>query len=113
MRRSWALLVSLAMTAACVSDLITVEAPKQAPQQNPLAARGQSSFEQRRRDCWEMPSAQACFDVGLNYEMGLVVAVDVTTALEFYDKACSLEKQDEHCQAAQRLRERANQPASQ
>ena len=26
-----------------------------------------------RSDCWEMPNAQACYDVGMNYEMGLAV----------------------------------------
>lgn len=103
MRR--ATLCALMLAAACGGgDLLGVEAPKQRGNVNPMRERGAKSFEQRKKDCWDMPSAQACYDVGMNYEMGLAVDPDAAVALEYYDKACELERQKEHCDAAARMR---------
>ncbi len=85
-------------------EFIEPEPPTQQGKENPMQDRGARSFDQRQTDCWDMPSAQACYDVGLNYELGLVVEPNRATALEYYDKACSIERQPEHCEAAKRLR---------
>ena len=95
------------LTGCGAEALLGIESPTQSGKVNPMTKRGAKSFDQRKRDCREMPNAQACYDVGMNYEMGLAVEPNVTTALEFYDKACELDKQKEHCEAAARLR--ANQ----
>ena len=92
---------------ACSSravELIDPAPPKQQGKVNPMLARGARSFDQRQRDCWDMPSAQACYEVGLNYELGLAIKPNRATALEYYDKACGIERQPEHCEAAARLR---------
>ena len=102
-----ALLLLLMTPVACGGgDLLGIEAPGQKGKVNTMTERGAESFDQRKKDCWEMPNAQACYDVGMNYEMGLAVEPDTTVALEFYDKACELEKQKEHCDAASALREK-------
>jgi TPR repeat protein len=98
-------LALLFVTACGGSDLLGIEAPKQSGKVNPMTERGARGFEQRKKDCYEMPNAQACYDVGLNYEMGLAGEPDPKLALEYYDKACELEHQEEHCEAAKRLRE--------
>jgi TPR repeat protein len=85
-------------------ELIEPAPPKQQGKDNPMQARGERSFDQRQTDCWDMPSAQACYEVGLNYELGLATKPDRATALEYYDKACRIEGQVEHCEAAERLR---------
>jgi len=103
------LVLVLGLGAGC--DQIPIELPeppaepKQQGKENPMEARGARSFEQRQSDCWDMPSAQACYEVGLNYELGLAVKANRDTALEYYDKACGLERQPDHCQAAERLRQ--------
>ncbi len=98
-------LLAAATAAGCSgSDLLGVEPPKQRGSVNPMAERGRDSYEQRQRDCYEMPNAAACYEVGMNYEMGLATEIDIPRAIEFYDKACSLESQKEHCDAAERLR---------
>ncbi|MBW2459718.1 MAG: SEL1-like repeat protein [Deltaproteobacteria bacterium] len=101
------LMVSLVVAAACTKSqlkLIEPGEPKQQGKENPMKARGARGFDQRQQDCWDMPSAQACYEVGLNYELGLAVKANRATALEYYDKACGLEKHPDHCQAAERLR---------
>lgn len=105
MRRSSLCAFILAAAACGGGDLLGVEAPKQKGSVNPMRERGEKSFEQRKRDCLEMPNAQACYDVGMNYEMGLAVDPDREVALEFYDKACALEHQKGHCDAAARMRD--------
>lgn len=94
----------VALSACGAGELLVFEDPKQAGKVNPMKDRGEKSIEQRERDCWEMPNAQACYDVGMSYEMGLAVEADPQKALEFYDEACELEKQKEHCEAAERMR---------
>ncbi len=101
------LLTSVSLVAACSAmslDLIEPAEPKQQGRGNSMEARGARGFQQRQRDCWDMPSAQACYEVGLNYELGLAGKANRTTALQYYDKACGLDRQPEHCEAAERLR---------
>ena len=97
-------LCGAALSGCGAADLLDIQEPTQKGKVNPMTKRGAKSIEQRKRDCLEMPNAAACYDVGTNYEMGLAVEPDATTALEFYDKACELEKQKEHCDAATRMR---------
>ncbi len=100
------LLLLLVGLAACGgSDLLGIEPPKQKGNVNPMAERGQAGFDQRTKDCYDMPSAAACYEVGTNYEMGLAAEPDEKKALEFYTRACELESQAEHCDAAKRLRD--------
>jgi TPR repeat protein len=106
MRRHALWLTVLALSACGGADLLGVEEPTQVGVVDPIRERGAKSFDQRKRDCWEMPNAQACYDVAMNYEMGLAVDTDLKVALEFYEKACELEKQKEHCDAAERARDK-------
>jgi TPR repeat protein len=105
--RSLALVVC-SVLAGCatpeVREVFNADEPKQSGVNNSMAKRGAKDFEQRKRDCWDFPSAFACYEVGLNYELGLTVEPDRKMAIEYYDKACSLEKQRDHCDAAARLR---------
>lgn len=101
------LVTTLSLVAACSTvqiELIEPEEPKQKGKGNPLEARGARDYEQRQRDCWDMPSAQACYEVGLNYELGLAVKANRATALKYYEKACGLDQHPDHCEAAERLR---------
>ena len=91
-----ALVVAIALSlVGCGSDILGVEAPKQTERVNPMSERGKESFDQRQKDCWEMATAAACYEVGMNYEMGLAVETDLKKAVEYYDKACALEQQKE------------------
>ena len=103
--RFFSLLTLFASLAGCGSSpLFDAPPPKQQARDNPLAARGKKSFEQRKRDCWDMPSARSCYEVGMNYELGLSEERNKATALKYYEKACQLEKLPEHCAAARRMR---------
>jgi len=96
------LLVGLA--AACLpKDLVDTSPPKQTERVNPMSAAGARDLEQRKRDCWEMPNAAACYEVGMNYELGTNVDKDVGSAQEYYAKACEISKDPEHCSAADRM----------
>jgi TPR repeat protein len=100
------LALALFATVACSAseDLLNFEPPKQKGLANSQNKAGQEDYQQRERDCWDMPSAQACYEVGLNYELGLTDPQDLGKAQQYYDKACELEKLAEHCDAATRLR---------
>jgi hypothetical protein len=101
--RCWLLL----LFCACIpAELIDPAEPTQTGKTDPMRERGAKSFEQRQRDCWDMPNAQACYDVGLNYELGLAVPIDRSTAIEYYVKACELSKDPEHCKAAKRTQQK-------
>jgi TPR repeat protein len=106
--RPWHALVLLAFASACSAsrDLLEFDAPKQKGMSNSYSKAGHDDYQQRQKDCWDMPSAAACYEVGLNYELGLTDPKDLTKAQQYYDKACELEKQPEHCDAARRLREK-------
>jgi TPR repeat protein len=99
------LIVALSSTG-CVdtAKVFDAEEPKQKGLSNSMSKRGARDLEQRKRDCYDFPSAHACYEVGLSYELGLNVEADKKTAIEYYDKACGLEKQRDHCEAAARLR---------
>jgi TPR repeat protein len=99
-----ALSTSALATSACLSaDLIDPAEPKQTEKVNPLSRDGARNLEQRKRDCWEMPNAAACYEVGMNYELGTNVERDKAQAHEFYDKACGISDDPEHCSAAGRV----------
>jgi TPR repeat protein len=100
------LLITVLVLPACrTANNLFYDAPPKQSDHAPLGGRGTRSFEQRQADCWDMPNAQACYEVGMDYELGLRDAKrDKKKALEYYDKACSLEKDPEHCEAAERLR---------
>ncbi len=104
-----ALLLALGSALGCATatELFRNEPPDQTDSLNPLGGAGNRSYKQRVRDCWDMPSAQACYEVGLSFEMGITVPADRAEAVRYYDKACGLERQTEHCQAAERLRKKA------
>jgi TPR repeat protein len=93
----------MVVVGACSADLLNAEAPRQQPAGNPMAERGAQDYEQRQRDCWDMPNAQACYEVGLNYELGLTTAPDRAKAGEYYKKACDMDHDAEHCAAAKRM----------
>jgi TPR repeat protein len=99
------LLVCLCCTGCLSSDLISTAPPKQTEKVNPLGAEGEKSLRQREKDCWEMPNAAACYEVGMNYELGTNVEQDDRKAYEFYAKACEISDDPEHCAAADRLAE--------
>ena len=105
----WIVTTALLCAACGGPDVFGVDEPKQQGKVDPMAERGAKSFKQRQKDCWDMPSAQACYDVGMRYEMGIAGEADAELALEYYDKACSLEKQKDHCEAAERMRGKAPQ----
>lgn len=88
--------------AACLPAEMTPAEPKQ-QDTHPMAARGEKSFAQRQRDCWDMPSAPACYEVGLKFELGLVGKPDPKQAFDYYLKACEIGSEAEHCEAAKRL----------
>jgi TPR repeat protein len=93
-----------ALASGCLSsELVDTSPPKQAGKVNPLSAEGAKSFEQRQRDCWEMPNAAACYEVGMSYELGTNVDKDVGSAHEYYAKACEISDDPEHCSAADRM----------
>ena len=60
-------------------------------------------FAQRQRDCWDMPNGRACYEVGMDYELGVSVKKNKPEALKYYQKACELDKKDDYCKAAKRL----------
>ena len=98
------LLLGGTMAAGCIPhELVDTSPPKQTEKVNPLSADGAKSFEQRKRDCWEMPNAAACYEVGMNYELGANVDPDDATAHEYYAKACEISQDPEHCAAADRM----------
>lgn len=98
------LLIAATSAAGCIpKELVDTSPPKQTEKVNPLSADGAKSFEQRQRDCWEMPNAAACYEVGMNYELGANVAQDDATAHEYYAKACEISQDPEHCSAAERM----------
>lgn len=99
------LFVACAAMTACTAanELLAIEEPKQKGTANSVGKRGEADYEQRRKDCWDMPSAEACYEVGLDYELGLSTTRDPKKAAEYYTKACELEKQEEHCEAAARV----------
>jgi TPR repeat protein len=99
--------VLLLLVAACGSSprqLVNTDEPKQTSDQGALTQKGARSFEQRQTDCWDMPSAEACYEVGMGYELGLYGERDAKTARQYYQKACELERQPEHCNAARRMK---------
>ena len=104
--RAWLAIIGVVLaTTGCIKEeWIDSKEPTQGGDEHSMTKRGGIAFDQRRGDCWDMPNAQACYDVGLNYELGLAVKPDPKTALEYYDKACQLEKEPEHCKAAERMR---------
>ncbi len=105
-RLSALLLLAAASTGcATAAELFRNDAPTQTGSLTPLGGGGKRSYKQRLRDCWDMPSAQACYEIGLSYELGITVRADKAEALRYYDKSCGLERQPEHCEAATRLRE--------
>ena len=98
------ILLTGALAAGCLPPaLVDTSPPKQTEKVNPLGADGAKSFEQRKRDCWEMPNAAACYEVGMNYELGANVEQDDATAHEYYAKACAISQDPEHCSAADRM----------
>src|SRR5262245_46278982 len=96
--------LALALAGCAGSDMFNSDEPKQRGYVNPMAKRGAKDLEQRKKDCWDFPSAQACYEVGLDYELGLTVPQSRESAIQYYDKACGLEKQREHCEAAARMK---------
>ena len=112
MHRSIPVVAALAGCAAltsCVAltscKLIDAPPPRQTERVNPVAESGARDFAQRKRDCWDMPSAVACYEVGLNFELGLTVETDREEAAKYYAKACELDREPDHCKAARRLKE--------
>jgi TPR repeat protein len=109
MRACFAVLgVALLVTGCLKEEWVDAKEPTQGGDEHAMTKRGGVAFDQRKSDCWDMPNAQACYDVGLNYELGLVVKPDIKTALEYYAKACQLDKEPEHCSAAERMRSKNN-----
>jgi TPR repeat protein len=104
--RAWLAVVGITLlSSGCIKEeWVDAKEPTQGGDEHAMTKRGGVAFDQRKNDCWDMPNAQACYDVGLNYELGLAVKPDAKTALEYYDKACELDKQPEHCDAAKRMR---------
>ena len=103
-----ALLIALAGVTAtgCDAAMFQADTPVQKGVSNPMGQAGSESYAQRQRDCRDMPSAHACYQVGLGYELGLNGPVNLPEAKRFYDKACTLDSEPEHCEAAARLDER-------
>lgn len=101
-----ATVVAFASSGCLPSGLVSTAPPKQAGKVNPLDAEGAKSLAQRERDCWEMPNAAACYEVGMNYELGANVEKSNATAHEYYAKACEISDDAEHCSAADRLASR-------
>ena len=66
-----ALMLSAPLASGCDSPMFRADAPVQKGAQNPLDKMGAEDLAQRQQDCWDMPSAHACYEVGLAYEMGL------------------------------------------
>ena len=98
------LLLGGALAAGCLPpELVDTSPPKQTEKVNPLSAGGAKSFEQRKRDCWEMPNAAACYEAGMNYELGANVDPDTGAAHDYYAKACEISQDPEHCSAAERM----------
>jgi TPR repeat protein len=100
------LVVVLFVVTGCAADPLGVAEPKQRGVVDPMSDRGRRAYDQRARDCFEMPSAQACYDAGMSYELGIGRDADAQKALELYDRACELERDDEFCGAAARMRAR-------
>ncbi len=94
--------LALLWLPACLPAELTPAEPTQ-QDAHPMTARGERSFAQRQRDCWDVPNAQACYEVGLRYELGLVGKPDPALAFDYYLKACEIGSDAEHCQAAKRL----------
>lgn len=93
------------VTGCTTFDALTrSDAPKQRGKSNPVNRDSKRRFRQRARDCYEMPSAKACYDLGLNYELGLATPVDVIESRKYYKKACEIDKRKEHCEAFERMR---------
>jgi hypothetical protein len=99
------LLLAMALAGCIPAELIDPAEPKQVGVHSSMSKRGAKSFAQRQRDCWDMPNAEACHEVGLNHELGLAGPSDRGRALEYYDKACAISQDPEHCDAARRLRD--------
>ena len=90
---------------ASTPEFLNTEPPKQSGKDNSrLSQEGEEGFEQRQRDCWDVPNAEACYEVGMSYELGLRGPRDAKTAREYYRKACELERNPEHCDAARRMK---------
>ncbi|MEZ4440155.1 MAG: SEL1-like repeat protein [Polyangiaceae bacterium] len=89
------------LTAACLpKELVDTREPTQTERENPLASMGKKDLDQRQRDCWDMPNAAACYEVGMSYELGTTVPKDASKAHEYYAKACEISRDPEHCRAA-------------
>jgi TPR repeat protein len=99
-------LLTLATLLGCGApqDVLGGLEPTQSSDQGAIGEKGTVSFEQRQRDCWDMPNAEACYEVGMEYELGVHVKRNRKTAREYYRKACDLDHNAEHCQAAERMR---------
>jgi len=94
-----------ALSCASTPELLSTEPPKQSGKDNSaLSQQGEEGFEQRQRDCWDVPNAEACYEVGMSYEQGLRGERDPKKAREYYGKACELERNPEHCDAAKRVK---------
>ena len=101
--------VSAAGLCGCnttTEEMFRADEPQQQGKGNPLSKAGAKDQEQRQRDCWDMPSAQACYEVGLAHELGLSTEVNLVEAQRYYDKACGLDHNEEHCEAAERLKKK-------
>lgn len=88
----------------CKDKVFDASAPGQKGHNNPTHEMGADSFEQRQKDCWDMPNAAACYEVGLNYELGISVTQDRKEALSYYEKACDISDDPDHCEAADKMR---------
>lgn len=89
---------------ACKDKVFDASAPGQKGHNNPTHQMGADSFVQRQKDCWDMPNAAACYEVGLNYELGISVTQDRKEALSYYQKACDISDDPDHCDAADKMR---------
>jgi TPR repeat protein len=94
------LTASASSLAGCKDFFSRKEFDTSTPQQAPVVAQDDGNFAQRQRDCWDMPNAKACFEVGMNYELGVTVPRDKKEAKKYYVKACELDKRDDYCKAA-------------
>ncbi|MEM9876580.1 MAG: hypothetical protein AAF928_16920, partial [Myxococcota bacterium] len=59
-----AALVAAAAAAGCSNPMFETRPPKQSSTVHPTQDMARRGFTQRQRDCWDMPNAAACYEVG-------------------------------------------------
>lgn len=106
-RARWVMTVAALLippaASGCDAAMFQPDTPVQKGVSSPMDKAGAESYAQRQRDCWDMPSAHACYEVGLGYELGLNGPENHREAKRYYDKACGLDSDPEHCEAAERI----------